>query len=260
MPLNQIITGTQKRSKDSFASSPVVGLAVRSNGEESVKIIDARGNVYSAGIAAPTVAPTVADDGVGLLPNAKYAGYVYVYATSRFPFVESDLSVNGKLYPRSNASPVQVYQYTGAGSRKVAGTATKTTAAGVDKIWVFRTAFFATSIEAQTAAEGGFAFFVAEVANNGIAGLQNWTDNNPVSSADQIQNDNFAAPQFQFCVYFGVAFGLEGNAERIAGKKLAGLLSEAVFNIVQFGEVALLQTMTGVWMVPVSELTSFESL
>lgn len=202
MPLSTIISGTQQRSKDSFASSPVVGLAVRANGEERVKVIDARGQVYTAGFDAPVVAPTVADDGPGTLPNNKYAAYLYVYASSRFPFVESDLAVDGKLYPRSNPSPIQVYQYTGAGARKVNGTVTKTTAAGIDKIWIFRTAFFDTSIEAQTAGEAGQAFFVTEVVNDGVAGTTAWADNNAVSSADQVQLDNYVAAQFQFCVYY----------------------------------------------------------
>lgn len=202
MALVTIIADTQKRSKDSFAGSSVVGLALRSNGEEKVKVIDARGNVYDAGFTAPTVAPTVADDGVGLLPNNKWAAYVYAYASSKFPFVESDLAIDGKLYPRSNGSPIETYQYTGAGSRKVAGTATKTTAAGIDLIWIFRTTFFDTEVEAQTAAEAGQVFFIDEVVNDGIAGTVAWTDNNATDSADQIQLDNFVAPQFQFCVYY----------------------------------------------------------
>lgn len=202
MPLINIITGAQKRVKDSFASSSVVGLALRTNGEEAPKIIDPRGNVYLAGIEAPTVAPTVNDNGAGALPNNKWAAYLYVYASSRFPFVESDLAVNGLLYPRSNPSPATAYQYTGAGDRAVEGLATKTTAAGVNVIWVFRTTFFDTQIEAETAAAAGLAFFVDQVTNNGVAGTVVWTDNNPVDSADQVQNDNFIAPQMQFAVYY----------------------------------------------------------
>jgi len=201
MPLTSIITGTQKRSKDSFASSPVVGLAVRANGEEKVKVIDSRGNVYLAGLQVPSVVPSIADDGVGLLPNNQWAAYVYVYASSRFGFVETDSAINGKLYPRGNPSPPRTYRYTGAGSRKILGTVTKTTQAGVDVIWIFRTAFFATEIEAQTAGEAGQAFFLTQVVNNGIAGTTTFTDNNPVAGVDQVQIDNFEAPQFQFTVF-----------------------------------------------------------
>lgn len=202
MAISSIITGTQKRSKDSFAASPVVGLAVRANGEEKVKVIDPRGNVYDAGFTPPTVAPTISDDGVGLLPNAKWVAYLYVYASSIFPFVESDLAVDGKLYPRSNPSPFTAYQISGAGSRKNEVEVTKTTAAGIDIIWIFRTTFFDTQIEAETAAEGGFAFFVGEVANSGGAGTVTFSDNQPTDSADQIQNDNYVSAQFQFTVFY----------------------------------------------------------
>lgn len=202
MALTQIITGTQKRSKDSYASSPVVGLALRANGEETVKIIDAKGNVYEAGITAPTVPPAISDDGPGLLPNGKWAAYLYVYASSRFPFVESDLAINGRLYPRSNPSPAEAYQVTGAGSRKNEVEVTKTTAAGIDIIWIFRTPFFDTELEAQTAGDAGQAFFIGQVINDGVAGTETYTDNNPVDSADQVQLDNYTAAQFQFAVYY----------------------------------------------------------
>lgn len=211
MPLTTIITGAQKRSKDSFAASPVVGLAIRANGEEKPKVIDARGNVYDAGITAPTVAPSVSDNGAGTLPHNKYAGYAYVYATSAFPFVETDLAINGKLYPRSNSSPVTIYQYTGTGNRKVSGLVTKTTAAGIDKIWLFRTAFFATSDEASVAAAAGTMFFVTELTNSGGAGTVAWTDDNAVSGTDQMQVDNFASPQFQFVAYYDPYWWAIGN-------------------------------------------------
>jgi len=216
MALQTIIVDAQSRVKDSYASSPAVGLAVRANGEEVVKIIDGRGNVYRAGFDAPTIAPTVTDDGPGLLPNARWAAYLYVYASSRFSFVESDLAVDGKLYPRSNPSPATAYQYVGSGSRKVAGTVTKTTAPGIDRIWIFRTTFFDTEIEAQTAGAAGQAFFIAEVPNDGIAGLQNWTDNNPVDSADQVQLDNYTAAQFQFTVYYDPYWWGFGNLPFVA--------------------------------------------
>lgn len=202
MPLSVILADAQSRSKDSYAASSAVGLCVRANGEEPVMVIDGRGNIYRAGINSPTVAPVVTDDGAGTLTHEYWAAYAYVYATSRFPFVESDLAVNGKLYPRSNASPITTYQYIGAGARKTDGTVTKTTEIGIDKIWLFRTPLFATQAEAQTAGEAGQLFFLSEIANNGIAGTATWTDNNLVSSFDQIQSDNYAAAQFQYVEYY----------------------------------------------------------
>lgn len=211
MPLTTIITGTQKRTKDSFASSAVVGLAMRTNGEETPKVIDARGNVFLAGILAPTVAPTVTPVAGGAIPipfaggTEAYYGYVYVYASSRFPFVESDLGINGRLYPRSNASPSSIAKFITANRQLTVGsgttTVTKTIAAGITTIWVFRTAGFATSQEASTAAAAGLAFFVAEVINDGIAGTVGFNDNTVAASVDQVQSDNFVAPQMQFVVY-----------------------------------------------------------
>lgn len=202
MALVTIISNAQKRSKDSFAASSTVGLAVRANGEEQVKVIDSHGNVYRAGIEAPTALLAISDDGSGSLPQDKWAAYVYVYASSRFPFVESELAINGKLYPRSNTSPLKTWQYVGGGDRKITGFVAKTTAVGIDKIWIFRTAFFDTETEAQTAAEAGQVFFLTEIANDGIAGPIAWSDNNATVSADQIQLDNFVSPQFQFVVYY----------------------------------------------------------
>lgn len=200
MALATIITGAQKRTKDSFASSAVVGLALRANGEETVKVIDSRGNVFRAGIVAPTVAPTITTvTGGGALP-AGYRGYLYVYASSRFPFVESDLAINGKLFPRSNPSPASVQVFT-ANQKITAATVTKTTDPAITTIWVFRTASFASSTEAATAAAAGQAFFLTELVNDGIAGTTAWTDNNPVDGTDQVQSDNYLSPQFQFTVY-----------------------------------------------------------
>lgn len=202
MPLITIISDAQHRTKDSFAASPSVGLAVRANGEEKVKVIDRNGNVYTAGFTAPTVAPTASASGAGDLPAGKFAAYLYVYASNRFPFVENALAVNGQVWPRSNASPITVVEMSGGGDREVTGTVTKTTDAGINKIWIFRTPFFATLQEAQTAGEGNIAFFITEVDNNGVAGTVAFSDNNPVDSADQVETDNYVAPQFQFVVFY----------------------------------------------------------
>lgn len=202
MPIITVLGDVQTRTKDSFAGSSVVGLCLRANGEETVKVIDARGNVFRAGIEAPTVPPTIADDTSGALPNAKWAAYLYIYVASQFPFVESDLSIDGQLWPRGNPSTAVAYQFTGSGDRQVTVTVTKTTTSGVDKIWIFRTGFFDSTGEAQTAGDAGQAFFVGQVDNDGIAGTEDFADNDPVGSIDQVQLDNYESPQFQFCVYY----------------------------------------------------------
>ena len=101
-----ISSAVQKRVKDSYASSPVLGLTVRANGEEGVKVLDYRGTMYPAYLVAPTVAPTVADSGAGNLTNGQYIAYVYCYAaTTAFPFVENANSMGGSIAPRSNPGP-----------------------------------------------------------------------------------------------------------------------------------------------------------
>jgi hypothetical protein len=216
MPIEVILATTQKRSKDSFAASSSVGLVVRANGEEKVKVIDARGNVFDASIDPPTVAPTFSDTGTGNLTHNKYAGYLYVYASSKFPFVANDLATNGQVYPKSNPGPADVYRYIGSGDRKINVTVTKTTNAIIDRIWIFRTALFASESEAETAAAAGQAFFIGEVLNNGVAGTMSFEDNVLADGTDQVQVDNYVAPQFQFVVYHDPYWWGFGNMPFVA--------------------------------------------
>lgn len=208
MALTTIISNTQQRVKDSYASSATVGLCLRSNGEELPKVIDSNGNVFSAGFTPPTVAPTVADNGAGNLTNGKWVVYGYTYASSLFPFVETDNSINGQLFPTSNVSVLSTAFQIGitggvhAGNRQLLITLTKTTNNAIDIIWVFRTALFATQLEAETAAQAGQIFFSRQLVNDQIAGTISFTDNTLIDGVDQISSDNFVAPQFQFCVFY----------------------------------------------------------
>ena len=203
MAISTIIANSQNRVKDSYASSAPVGLCLRSNGEETVKVIDAQGTVYLAGITAPTVAPTLVLGGVGFMTTGKWIAYKYAYASAQFPFVESDLAINGQLFPRSNPSSrsAALNLTTGGNVNSVTVTVTGTTAVGIDTIWVFRTAYFGTQIEAETAADANAVFFVKTVANPGAA-TTTVVDTTLLTSIDQIQSDNYVAPQFQFCVYY----------------------------------------------------------
>ncbi len=60
-----------------------------------------------------------------------------------------------------------------------------------------------------------------------------------------------------FVMTRGVFFGLGDNAQRVPGKRLAGLLPAAIFQIVQFGEIAIVQSMNTVNIVPIAELAAF---
>lgn len=62
-----------------------------------------------------------------------------------------------------------------------------------------------------------------------------------------------------FTMAKGVQFGFGDNAERMPGKRLAVKMDDAIVNIVQFGELAILQTLnSGMWTVPLAELTLFD--
>lgn len=200
MSLTTIISVAQSRSKDSYASSPTTGLALRTNGEEIPKVIDYRGNVYPAGFIAPTVAPTVTTiAGGGSI--AGWRGYIYIYASSRFPFVNADTAIDGKLWPRSNFGPSTTADMLAGSKQITAATVTGTTQAGIDYIWIFRTLEYSSSVEAQTAADAGQAYFLKQVANDITGGTVAWTDNISSDSVDQAQADNFVAPQMQFAVF-----------------------------------------------------------
>jgi len=233
MPLTPIISNAQQRSKDSFASSPSVGLALLVNGEETPKVIDANGNVYRAGILAPTVAPvvtTIANVPASGMP-AGYRGYVYVYASSRFPFVESDSAINGRLWPRSNFSPCTVANFAVVDDTITAATVTKPNVTGIDTIWIFRTARYATSAEALTAGEAGAAFFHQEITGLSGAGTSAWTDNNPVDGTDQVQADNFVASQMQFAVFYDPYWWGFGNLPFSAAASWTDVLGVGVITL-----------------------------
>ena len=210
MAISTIIATAQSRIKDSVSSAPSVGLALRSNGEEKVKVIDSNGNVYDAGFAAPTVAPTLNTTAGGLCGTG-YRAYIYVYASSRFPFVGSTRAINGRLWPRSNQSLIAVADFSGANHQLTTSTVTKPNVTGIDTIWIFRTALFGSSTEAQTAAEAGIAFFLTEITGLSGSGTSNFTDNSATDSADQVEVDNYVAPQFQFNTFYDPYFWGFGN-------------------------------------------------
>jgi hypothetical protein len=213
MSLTTILSPIQTRIKDCFASSPAVGLTLRCNGEEVVQVIDARGNIYPAGFTPPSTVPTfVAGAASGTLVAGQYYGYVYSYASSKFPYVESDNAIGGSLAPSSLPGPAATYLVPVSGSITI--TVATTTATGVDTIWLFRTANFSDATSALTAAQAGQAYFVTSLQNSGSS--QTYTDGNPVSSADQISTDNFTAPQFQFAVYYDPYWWGFGNLPFVA--------------------------------------------
>lgn len=204
MPLTTIITNPQQRVKDSYAASPTVGLVVRANGEENVSIIDQNGNVYQAGFPAPASAPTatVSTASGSALPAGQFCAYLYVYASSQFPFVENANAINGKLWPRSNPSPAVTVTLNATLASQVNGTVMGTTQPGIDTIWLFRSTFFATLQEAQAAGAGGQVFFNQQLVNPGTATAVAFNDNTLADGTDEVEEDNYVSAQFQFCIYY----------------------------------------------------------
>lgn len=212
MPLI-VSTDIANRTKPTLASSPILGLTIRATGEETTKLLDNHGNQFDAGIPAPTTQVTVADNGSGNLTNGKFVGYTYVYAsTLRYPFVENANSMGGSVAPRGNPFPTgEVYEITGSGNRQVRLTLTKSTRADLNEIWVFRTTLFDTELAAQTAVDGGQAFYIGKVTFTPGVGTVTYDDNTLADGTDIIELDNFVAPTFAFAWHVDPYFYGIGN-------------------------------------------------
>lgn len=191
--------------KPSFASSPLVGLTVRANGEEKTKMLDMNGNMYEAQFPTPTTAPVLAlGTAPSMLPNAnKFASYVYLWAaTQRYPLVENDVTIGGSVAPRGPKSPRATIQIDATGkSVLITADAPPADRPDLDQVWIFRTVFFDTAVEAEDNSDAGNLFFVAAV--DAVAGGPDisYEDTNPLEGTDQIEEDNFGVPTFRFCIY-----------------------------------------------------------
>lgn len=210
----QIINNNpQNRVKDCYASAPTINLTLRSNGEEGVQVMDCLGNLVQAGLPAPTVAPTVTDSGVtGTWPATQQWGYVYVYvAKTAYPFVENAVTGGGSPAPRSLPSPPTM-------TNSVTNTHEKliqfppSEQANISAIWLYRTDLFADAGEALTNAKAGNLFFIAEIQNNPNFLLLSFLDDAAIiATPEQVESDNFVAPQFQNCFFADPYFWGFGN-------------------------------------------------
>ena len=215
--MDTILSNTQSRYRDSYAVSPQCGLVVRANGEEPVQVIGSNGQVYPAGITPPTFTPNVADGGTGNLTIAQYVCYAYVYAAkTAFPLVNSPVAINGSLAPRSNPSPASSpFQIVGSVTRQNSVTVQCTSIPWIDTIWLFRTAMFATAVQASTAAAAGDLYFISEAAN--VVGTSNIViTDNVISGTTLVELDNYIAPQFQYVTYYDPYYYGWGNNTFIA--------------------------------------------
>lgn len=77
--------------------------------------------------------------------------------------------------------------------------------------------------------------------------LQQWRGINQRTQPTLVQDGFFVMAR-------GVFFGLGDNAERIPGKKLAGALTFPIFNICVFGDNVLVQGISSLSILPISDL------
>jgi len=201
MPTIIVSTDIAGNVKPSFASSSLVGLTVRANGEEKTKVLDLNGNMVEAEFPTPTVQPTLSlNGGTSQAANAnKWMSYVYVYAaTSRYPLVENDVSIGGSLAPRGQPSPHATIQIDATGQQvHIETTAPPIDRPDIDQIWIFRTVAFATQNEADVNADAGNLFFVAAITLPTV----DYDDDNPLEGTDQVEYDNFGVPTFRYVIY-----------------------------------------------------------
>jgi hypothetical protein len=206
MPTKIVSTNVAGNVKPCFASSALVGLTVRVNGEESMKVLDMNGNMVDAQFLAPAAAPTLTNTGSGVgmaTHDGKYAAYVYLYAaTQRYPLVENDISFGGSLAPRGMPSPAASFQISGGGNGvHIAMVAADGSRPDLDQVWIFRTAFFDTAAEALDNAAAGNMYFVTAVDAAAGSGAVTYDDENPLEGTDQIEMDNFGVPNFRYVIY-----------------------------------------------------------
>src|SRR4029434_4742033 len=89
-------------------------------------------------------------------------------------------------------------------------------------IWIYRTNQFSSSADAQRYADAGEMYFLGSVANPLTGLTTTFTDDGSVTPVDQLELDNYAAPQFQMCVFDGVYFWGFGNHAFTAAVSLDG--------------------------------------
>lgn len=232
-----LATGIQNRTKSCYAAGPNVDLTLRCNGEEITQVIDAQGNIISAGLPPPSVAPTVTNNSTtytdpSLAPPAGttytylcYYSYVYA-ATQNYPLVQSYLGAAGDLSPRSNPSPISpipaVFTFVSTTTTVPVYKINVPISPRFDitEIWIYRTLYFETTVntfgaqEALTAAQAGEMYFVGSVANVQTGTTVSYLDSTLQAALignGQIEFDNLLAPTALFCTFAFPYFYLFGN-------------------------------------------------
>lgn len=211
-----IDSNSQPYVPNCYAPVPSIDLTLICNGEQQVSVMDCLGNFVQAGFDAPTVAPTVTSTSIaGTWPTQSYWNYVYVYAArGKYPLVQSTLTTNGSFAPRSNMSPTAQANST-TNTNKWNVSVPTSSRADIDTIWIYRTGVFNTAAEATNSGQAGAAFFVSQLVNNPNAVSVSFIDDYAnISTGEQVELDNFSAPQFNKCIYVDPYFWAIGNDQR----------------------------------------------
>lgn len=208
MPTLIVSTDIAGNVKPTFATSPTTGLTVRANGEETPLVLDTAGGAHSIlmpgsdnSIAAE---PVITDHATtGVFPPNKWVAYTYVYAaTTQYPFVENDVAIGGSVAPRGQPNRQASHQISSDG-RSLDLEFLQTSRDDIDQIWIFRTAFFDSALEASENAIAGNAFFIAAIPNvPAEAGVTPATYTDAIAAGtDQIEIDNGFLPNFRYVIY-----------------------------------------------------------
>lgn len=201
MPVT-VSTTCQARFPDCCAPSGEVDLTLISNGEEPVQVYTPDRTLVLAGMPTPTVAATLTDAGGGGVLPAGNVAYLYVYASSAYPGVSADTTAGGFLWPKGQPSPVSLI-YTNTVNHKINVTVTTSKRADIDKILIYRTVITtgATAPSYTSIVEtAGQVFYVGFIQNNAAVATVTFADN-VAATVEEMEVDNFAAPQFLLCAY-----------------------------------------------------------
>lgn len=196
-----VATTTQTYWKNCWAPSSQVNLTLMSNGEEQVKVFTTNYQLFPASIPTPTVAATMADGGIsGGLPAGNYV-YLYVYASSAYPSVEADTTAGGNEWPKGQPSPVSLV-YMNTANHKINVTVGTSQRADIDKILIYRNLDpdITDLTYVQIVEQAGQVFYVGFVENNPAVATVTFTDS-VTALQEELEVDNFGAPQFWKCVY-----------------------------------------------------------
>lgn len=200
----------QIRVRNSYQSSAQCRLTLRVNGEDAAVVITDSGEVVPAGFDAPTVTPVAAVGAGGTVPVGFYV-YRYVYASSRYPFVENAVTGGGDQWPRSSPSPASNTINNPTVPSIVTVTGAYTTRSDVDSIWMYRTSVQTTQALAEALSEAGRLFYVGRIANITSGGAFTYTDNAQVTTSEPLELDNYTCPLFRQSVFDGFQWWGWGN-------------------------------------------------